>query len=101
MLPRLYMRLKSELFIVAYVPHPWNCLRHGFATHDIAANKNPGRTATILCHKDQDELWEHYYGIATHKEGILYQHITPATCGKIAQGFEPAASPADCALALA
>lgn len=80
---RQYLELKSNLFTVAGVSHPANCLRHSFATHDIALHKNPGRTATILCHRDQDELWEHYLGIATSEQGKLYQTITPRTAAAI------------------
>lgn len=85
--PRDYMRLKSLLFSVATVPHPHNCLRHSFATYDMAANKNPGRTATILCHTDQELLWKHYNGIATHSAGVKYQQITPQTAKQLADGF--------------
>ena len=88
--PREYLGLKSRLFVVANVPHPPNCLRHGFCTYDIAANKNPGRTATRLCHTDQEELWEHYNGEATSEAGKKYQRITPTTAAEIAKGFVPA-----------
>lgn len=91
--PRHYLTLKSALFAAANVPHPHNCLRHSFATYDMAANKNPGRTATILCHKDQEELWEHYNGIATSEAGKKYQRITPATAQELARGFAPAIAP--------
>jgi integrase len=86
--PRQYMELKSRLFRVAEVPHPHNCFRHGFATYDVAAHKNPGRTATILCHSNQEELWEHYNGMATQAAGFRYQSITPLTAREIAHGFE-------------
>ena len=87
---RNYMRLKSDLFTVAQVPHPPNCLRHGFATYDVAANKNAGKTAYFLCHADQDELYEHYKGNATESDGKLYQSITPQTVAELRKGFEPA-----------
>jgi integrase len=83
---RQYMELKSNLFTVARVPHPHNCLRHNFATYHVAALKNPGRTATILCHRDQDELYDHYKGNATEAQGKLYQLITPATVDEIRRG---------------
>jgi len=85
--PRDYMRLKSLLFTTAKVPHPHNCFRHSFATYDMAAHKNPGRTATILCHTNQELLWKHYYGVATHSAGVKYQQITPQTAKQLAEGF--------------
>jgi len=83
---RQYLELKSGLFTAARVPHPHNCLRHSFATYHVAALKNPGRTATILCHRDQDELYDHYKGNATEAQGKLYQTITPSTVDLIRKG---------------
>lgn len=88
--PRQYMELKSKLFKQANVPHPHNCLRHGFATYHVAALKNPGLTAYLLCHRDQDELFEHYKGIATEAEGKLYHTLTPETVATARAGFVPA-----------
>lgn len=88
--PRQYMGLKSSLFLVANVPHPRNCLRHSFATYDVAAHHDAGRTARILCHRDQELLWKHYLGIATSEQGKLYQSITPTTAQAIAVGFTEA-----------
>jgi integrase len=88
--PRQYMQLKSDLFIAARVPHPHNCLRHGFATYHVAAYKNPGLTAYILCHRNQEQLFEHYKGRATAADGALYQLITPQTAGQMSIGFQPA-----------
>jgi integrase len=88
--PRQYMGLKSDIFTKANVPHPHNCLRHGFATYYTAAFKNPGATATILCHRDQQELWDHYNGRATEADGKLYQEITPTTAERILVGYVPA-----------
>jgi hypothetical protein len=82
--PRTYMKLKSELFGAAGVPHPQNCLRHGFATYHVAAFKNPGLTAVILCHTNQEQLFEHYKGRATEADGRLYQTISPATAKRLA-----------------
>jgi integrase len=87
--PRDYMGLKSLLFRTAGVPHPHNCLRHGFATYHVAALKNPGRTATILCHTNQELLWAHYNGIATQAAGLKYQSITPQTAAQIAASVPP------------
>ncbi len=87
--PRQYLSLKSNLFTVADVPHPHNCFRHGFATYDVAAHRNAGRTAYILCHRNQDELFEHYLGRATREQGRLYQTITPTTAQQISEGVCP------------
>lgn len=87
--PRQYMELKSTLFTDAGVPHPRNCLRHNFCTYHLRLHTNPGRTATILCHRNQDELWGHYAGIGTHGKGVLYFQITPKTASRIAAGETP------------
>jgi hypothetical protein len=84
--PRQYLALKSLLFVAAGVPHPPNCLRKSFATYDLAAHKNPGRTAYFLGHTNQRELWRSYKGNASKADGELYQQITPATCAEIARG---------------
>lgn len=80
-----YMHLKSALFHVAQVPHPFNCIRHSFATYHLAARKNPGETAYLLCHQNQKKLWNHYKGNATAAEGRRWETITPATAPAIAQ----------------
>jgi integrase len=72
-----WMHLKSRLFREAGVPHPHNCLRHSFCTYHVAAYRDPGRTATLLCHRNQQKLWDHYYGIAGHQAGIDYFAVTP------------------------
>lgn len=74
-----WMHVKSKLFIDAGIPHPRNCLRHSFCTYHVAAYKDPGLTATILCHRNQSQLWEHYYGVATQGAGKRYFLITPET----------------------
>jgi len=84
--PRNYLRLKSDLFADANVPHPPNCFRHSFATYDLAAHKQPGRTATLLCHESERLLWRRYKGNATQSDGLLYQAITPSTARDIAEG---------------
>ena len=73
-----WMHLKSKLFTDAKVPHPRNCLRHGFCTYHVAAFKNPGLTATILCHRNQQKLWSNYNGIAKQSDGLAYFKIAPA-----------------------
>lgn len=59
------------------VPHPKNALRHSFATYHVALNKSPSKTATILCHKSEKKLWDHYKGKATEAEAELYFAIRP------------------------
>ena len=86
---RQYMELKSRLFVEAGVPHPHNCLRHSFCTYDVAAHKNPGRTAYILCHRNQDLLWDRYKGNAKEADGVTYQAITPATAQALAAAYVP------------
>lgn len=83
--PRQYLKLKSDLFQIARVPHPHNCLRHSFATYHLAARTNPGLTAYLLCHRNQQKLWEHYKGNATAAEGRRFESITPETCAEMAK----------------
>lgn len=86
---RNYMRLKSELFATARVPHPHNCLRHSFATYHVAAYKDAGKTAYLLCHRNQDELYEHYKGNAKEEAGRTYWTLTPQSVERLREGFEP------------
>ena len=81
-----WMHMKSRLFAGACVPHPRNCLRHSFCTYHVSAYKNPGRTATILCHQNQTQLWGHYHGIASQAAGLTYFSITPENVEQIAAG---------------
>ena len=80
-----WMHEKTQLFADAKVPHPRNCLRHSFATYHVAAFKNPGLVATILCHTNQEKLWSNYNGNATSAFGKRYFEITPETCARIAR----------------
>ncbi|MGA2691869.1 MAG: hypothetical protein ABSF76_05850 [Opitutaceae bacterium] len=82
--PAEYMKEKSQLFTDAKVPHPHNCLRHSFCTYHVAAFKNPGLTATILCHRNQGMLWARYNGNATQEQGKRYWTITPETASALA-----------------
>lgn len=77
MTPRNYRRLKSECFNKSGVRHPSNCLRHSFCTYHVAAYKEPGRTATILCHRNQGMLWSHYNGRAKQADGLRYFNLRP------------------------
>lgn len=82
---RQYLELKSRLFGAARVPHPRNCLRHGFPTYHLAVRKDPGLTAYLLCHRNQKKLWEDYKGNATEAEGRRFESLTPATVAALAQ----------------
>ena len=77
------MRSKSQLFTDAKVPHPKNCLRHSACTYHVAAFKDPGKTATMLCHTDQQLLWSTYNGRAAQAEGKRYFAITPDSIRKV------------------
>lgn len=87
--PRQYLQLKSGLFTAAGVAHPRNCARHSFASYHVAAFKNPGLTAFLLCHVNQRKLWETYKGNATALSGQRYMRICPQTAGRIAADFQP------------
>lgn len=56
--------------------HP-DILRHTFATHHLAANKDPGLTAHELGHNNQQTLRRHYRGVVTEKEGKAFFEIKP------------------------
>jgi hypothetical protein len=76
---------QDVIFTDAKVPHPHNCLRHSFCTYHVAAFKNPGLTATILCHRNQGMLWARYNGNATQDQGKRYWTITPETASTLAE----------------
>ena len=79
-----WMHVKTRLFESAGIPHPRNCLRHSFCTYHVAAYKNPGLTATILCHRDQEKLWTNYNGIAKVADGRDYFRLTPQSVERFA-----------------
>lgn len=79
MTKRKYAKAKESAFTRARVPHPHNCLRHGFASYHVAAFKNPSATSVILCHKSAKLLWDVYRGIATEPDGKAYFGILPPT----------------------
>jgi integrase len=54
-----------------------NALRHSFASNHVAAFRDPGRTALILTHRNQQMLWRHYKGRATEADGKAYFEIRP------------------------
>ena len=85
-----WMHIKSDVFDGAGVPHPHNCLRHSFCTYHVSAYKNPGSTATILCHQNQTQLWGHYHGIASQAAGLTYFSIKPENVEQIAGALKAA-----------
>jgi integrase len=56
---------------------PKNALRHSFVTYHVALHRNPGKTALIISHRDQDCLYRHYLGIANQKDANEYFKIRP------------------------
>lgn len=56
---------------------PKNALRHSFVTYHVALHRNPGKTALIISHRDQDCLYRHYLGIANQKDARWYFEIQP------------------------
>ena len=56
---------------------PKNALRHSFVTYHVALHRNPGKTALIVSHRDQDCLYRHYLGIANRKDATEYFAIRP------------------------
>ena len=98
---RQYMRSKSQLFTDAKVPHPKNCLRHSACTYHVAAFKDPGKTATMLCHTDQQLLWSTYNGRAAQAEGKRYFAITPDSIRKVSASQGDSATAATAAPAAA
>jgi integrase len=56
---------------------PKNCLRHSFATYHVALHRDPGKTALILSHRNQEVLYQHYLGIATQEQAERYFNIVP------------------------
>ena len=56
---------------------PKNALRHSFVTYHVAMHRNPGKTALIVSHRDQDCLYRDYLGIANRKDAEKYFEICP------------------------
>jgi hypothetical protein len=56
---------------------PKNALRHSFVTYHVALHRNPGKTALIVSHRDQDCLYRHYLGIANQQDAKEYFKIFP------------------------
>jgi integrase len=77
MTQRQYLEAKGDAFTRAQVPHPHNCLRHGFASYHVAAFKDPGKTSVIMCHTSPKLLWDVYRGRATQPDGLAVFAIMP------------------------
>ena len=73
---RQYLTQKSRLFNNAGIPHPHNCFRHSACSYHAAAFAKPGLTASMLCHRNQMQLWDTYRGKATAVDGKRYYAIT-------------------------
>ena len=56
---------------------PKNCLRHSFVSYHVALHRDPGKTALLVSHKDQNVLYEHYLGVASKKDAERYFGIRP------------------------
>jgi len=56
---------------------PKNCLRHSFVSYHVALHRNPGHTALLVSHKNQNILYEHYLGVATKADAARYFEIVP------------------------
>lgn len=57
---------------------PKNCLRHSFATYHVALHRDPGKTALLLSHRNQEVLYQHYLGTATQADAERYFMIVPS-----------------------
>ena len=78
MTQRQYLVAKTGAFIRAGIPHPHNCLRHGFASYHVAAFKNESRTALIMCHRSAKMLQDTYRGIInSQSDALAYFEIKP------------------------
>lgn len=82
MTPRQYLEAKSRAVTRAGLRSIHNACRHGFGTYAMAAWKDAGRVAAILCHTSQKMLWAHYKGRANEAQGSSYFLIYPtgASC---------------------
>jgi len=83
-----YMHRKSELFgpNASGITAIHNGFRHTFASMHVAKFNNPGLTATILCHRNQQMLHAVYLGKATKEQSDQYFGITPARVAQAAAG---------------
>jgi integrase len=56
---------------------PKNCLRHSFVSYHVALYQDPGKTALLVSHRNQDILWRHYLGVAHRQAAERYFSILP------------------------
>jgi integrase len=56
---------------------PKNCLRHSFVSYHVALHRDPGKTALLISHKNQNILWDHYLGVAKKEDASRYFGISP------------------------
>jgi hypothetical protein len=56
---------------------PKNALRQSFVTYHVALHRDPGKTALIVSHRNQEILYQHYLGIATREAAAQYFKILP------------------------
>ncbi len=63
---------------------PKNALRHSFVSYHVALHRDPGRTALLVSHRDQNVLWDHYLGVATKEAAERYFEIRPGGAGAAA-----------------
>lgn len=90
MTPRQYAHAKSLAVIRAGIRQIHNACRHGFGTYHMAAHKDAGKTAAILCHTNQAMLWRHYKGRATEADGASYLLIYPTGASCLLPSRSPA-----------
>lgn len=87
---RSYTKPLESLCVILFKSFPVNPLRatfekkfsgcnwrHSFATYHVALHRDPGNTALLISHKNQNILYEHYLGVATKKDAEQYFEIKP------------------------
>lgn len=62
---------------VESIKPPKNCLRHSFVSYHVALQCNPGQTALLISHRNQNVLWDHYLGVAKQEDAAHYFNILP------------------------
>jgi integrase len=58
---------------------PKNCLRHSFVSYHVALHRDPGKTALLVSHRNQNILWQHYLGVAHQHDAERYFSIQPVS----------------------
>lgn len=62
---------------------PHNCLRHSFASYNLAAFENANSLALEMGHRDSDMIFEHYRQAVTQKNALPFWQIMPSEDDKI------------------